>query len=170
MMETVGLVPSATGKPGGKKTGERVSDYVLYGGPFYHAALALIESGFKLGWIDRLPVRNFSPTPDIYDEQGAPVLSDGDSAIDAPDRSGSKDRESVSGFTQVVGSGLLTGTSAELGCSDHSEAGSEFLPIQPTVSQPTRTRYTCRCDNKVWGKPKLNIRCEDCSQRYEASA
>lgn len=32
-MEALGLMPSDTGKPGGKKTGERMADYVIEGGP-----------------------------------------------------------------------------------------------------------------------------------------
>lgn len=33
-MESVGLMPSSTGAPGGKKTGAKMSDYVIEGGPF----------------------------------------------------------------------------------------------------------------------------------------
>jgi predicted SprT family Zn-dependent metalloprotease len=33
-MENVGLMPSSTGKPGGNKTGAKMSDYVIEGGPF----------------------------------------------------------------------------------------------------------------------------------------
>jgi hypothetical protein len=33
-MESVGLMPSSTGKPGGNKTGAKMSDYVIEGGPF----------------------------------------------------------------------------------------------------------------------------------------
>lgn len=33
-MQSIGLIPSDTGKPGGKKTGQRMSDYVEQGGVF----------------------------------------------------------------------------------------------------------------------------------------
>jgi len=33
-METIGLMPSATGKEGGKKTGQKMSDYIIQGGIF----------------------------------------------------------------------------------------------------------------------------------------
>jgi predicted SprT family Zn-dependent metalloprotease len=39
-MESVGLMPSSTGKPGGNKTGAKMSDYVIEGGPF---AVAFVE-------------------------------------------------------------------------------------------------------------------------------
>jgi predicted SprT family Zn-dependent metalloprotease len=34
MMEEVGLIPSSTGKPGGKRTGQKVSHYVVADGPY----------------------------------------------------------------------------------------------------------------------------------------
>lgn len=37
-MESVGLVPSHTGEPGGKRTGFRMSHFILENGPFNHAA------------------------------------------------------------------------------------------------------------------------------------
>jgi hypothetical protein len=36
-MESVGLMPSNTGQPGGKKTGQSMSHYILAGGPFENA-------------------------------------------------------------------------------------------------------------------------------------
>jgi hypothetical protein len=39
-MESVGLMPSDTGKPGGKRTGAHVSDYILEDGPFIRACAA----------------------------------------------------------------------------------------------------------------------------------
>lgn len=33
-MESLGLIPSATGEPGGKQTGKRVTHYIEIGGPF----------------------------------------------------------------------------------------------------------------------------------------
>jgi len=34
-MESIGLMPSDTGEPGGKRTGQRMSDYPIEGGAFY---------------------------------------------------------------------------------------------------------------------------------------
>jgi len=36
-MEAVGLMPSATGEPGGKKTGQQMTHYIIEGGPFARA-------------------------------------------------------------------------------------------------------------------------------------
>jgi len=40
MMHAVGLMPSNTGKPGGKQTGQTVSHYIVTGGPFVSLALS----------------------------------------------------------------------------------------------------------------------------------
>jgi len=49
-METIGLMPSTTGADGGKRTGQRVTHYIIDGGPFDVAADNLLNSGFKLKW------------------------------------------------------------------------------------------------------------------------
>jgi predicted SprT family Zn-dependent metalloprotease len=36
-MESIGLMPSNTGKPGGSKTGQQMNDYVIHNGPFRQA-------------------------------------------------------------------------------------------------------------------------------------
>jgi hypothetical protein len=52
-MQEIGLMPSSTGQPGGKTTGQHMGDYVIAGGPFAKAAKALKAQGFKLAWYDR---------------------------------------------------------------------------------------------------------------------
>jgi hypothetical protein len=42
-MESIGLMPSSTGKPGGKRTGQQMSDYVIAGGRFDLALKAMPE-------------------------------------------------------------------------------------------------------------------------------
>jgi predicted SprT family Zn-dependent metalloprotease len=56
-MESIGLMPSDTGKEGGKKLGEKMADYVIEGGQFEASANKLIESNFGITWKDRLPNR-----------------------------------------------------------------------------------------------------------------
>ena len=50
MMESIGLMPSATGQPGGLKTGERVSHYILTDGLFNHVVQELCMAGLHLNW------------------------------------------------------------------------------------------------------------------------
>ena len=50
MMEAVGLIPSSTGKPGGKKTGQHMSHYIAEAGPFDRACRSLLAKGGALSW------------------------------------------------------------------------------------------------------------------------
>jgi hypothetical protein len=52
---SIGLMPSDTGKPGGKITGQKMSDYPIEGGLFLQASESLLSSDFKLSWYDRFP-------------------------------------------------------------------------------------------------------------------
>jgi predicted SprT family Zn-dependent metalloprotease len=52
-MDRLGLIPSSTGEPGGKRTGQRVSHYIVEGGAFDKACDVLLTEGFHLGWQSR---------------------------------------------------------------------------------------------------------------------
>lgn len=52
-MIAIGLMPSSTGKPGGAKTGQKMSDYPLSGGKFLDACEALATEGVALTWLDQ---------------------------------------------------------------------------------------------------------------------
>jgi hypothetical protein len=47
-MEDIGLMPSSTGQPGGKRTGRLVSHYIIDDGPFKKHCDAIIKTGFTL--------------------------------------------------------------------------------------------------------------------------
>jgi hypothetical protein len=49
-MESLGLMPSSTAAPGGKRTGDRVSHYICEGGPFARAFAAMPQA-FLLPWL-----------------------------------------------------------------------------------------------------------------------
>lgn len=52
-MESIGLVPSHTGQPGGRKTGQRMDHYIVPHGPFARAAEKLLATGFRISYYDR---------------------------------------------------------------------------------------------------------------------
>lgn len=52
-MESIGLMPSSTGKPDGKKTGDSMADYAIEGGIFLKVCRDLITEDFKISWYDR---------------------------------------------------------------------------------------------------------------------
>jgi hypothetical protein len=68
-MCSIGLIPSDTGRPGGKQTGEAMGDYTLLDGPFYRACVELEKKGFGLPWLDRWP-RPTSGRRTVFDSEG----------------------------------------------------------------------------------------------------
>lgn len=59
-MESIGLMPSDTGLPGGKRTGRSMSDYIMLNGPFVSSCKSLGKKGVQLPWLDR----HLPATPD----------------------------------------------------------------------------------------------------------
>jgi hypothetical protein len=59
-LESIGVMPSKTGKPEGKRTGERIRGYVVEGGRFELACQKLLTAEFELSWADRFPARHVS--------------------------------------------------------------------------------------------------------------
>ena len=54
-MESIGLMPSDTHQPGGKRTGEHMGHYILEDGLFLWAAERLLQTEFSIGWYDVYP-------------------------------------------------------------------------------------------------------------------
>lgn len=52
-METAGLMPSATGLPGGPRVGQKVTHYIVAGGPFDAACQELLVGGVRIEWQSR---------------------------------------------------------------------------------------------------------------------
>ncbi len=52
-MESIGLMPSSTGKEGGAKTGDCMADYIIPGGDFEKCCNDLLTSDFRISWADR---------------------------------------------------------------------------------------------------------------------
>jgi predicted SprT family Zn-dependent metalloprotease len=55
-MERIGLIPSSTGKEGGKRTGDHVRHFIKPGGAFALAVEKLLATGFTLTWRE-VPVK-----------------------------------------------------------------------------------------------------------------
>ena len=51
-MIAIGLYPSDTGAPGGRETGYHMTHYIVENGPFDVACQQLLESGFRLSWVE----------------------------------------------------------------------------------------------------------------------
>ena len=68
MMKDIGLIPSDTGKVGGKETGDTVSHYIEPGGRFERVVGRLLATGFEITWIDDTGKK--SPPPDGNGTEG----------------------------------------------------------------------------------------------------
>jgi hypothetical protein len=51
-MRSIGLIPTDTGAPGGRETGQHVSHYIEAGGSFDHACVELLSLGFTLPYVE----------------------------------------------------------------------------------------------------------------------
>lgn len=71
-MESVGLVPSHTGEPGGRKTGDQMTHYIKPARPFDLSCKKLLTVQFTLSWFDRFPP--VQPTT-VLDDNGDDGLS-----------------------------------------------------------------------------------------------
>ncbi len=60
-MIAVGLMPSHTGRPGGRRTGYRMSHYVIERGPFDLACRELLIAGERINWRDAQARFSLSP-------------------------------------------------------------------------------------------------------------
>ena len=160
-MISTGLMPSSTGEPGGKITGQHMGDYIIEDGAFLAAFNDLASNKqFQLAWIDRksLP-RLFEPVIANPDD---PVPSE--TALPA-------DVQDLMTNTPEWSEEPLGTLQAHL-LEPHHAVYSELMPDNfietETPARKTRYRYICYgCQVKVYGKPGLNIRCDDCNQLFE---
>lgn len=149
-MQSIGLMPSSTGAPGGRRTGDHMGDYMIAGGKFDLACQALLGDAFKISWYDRFPpaeaivalqhVRGAASSPR---EQGGCVPPSGTS---------SQAGASLAVQHQVVQSNLVATTASAA-----------------PLNKSNRLRYACSCSTYIWGKPGLRIQCLDCQTHFETS-
>jgi len=137
LMEAIGLMPSSSGKPGGKRTGDKMSHYIIEGGLFEQACNELLTEEFTLSWADRFPPIDAMP----LEVKGPGVLGKPDEGEDEEE-----------GPIYPIDPG------PEGGQGDDEEM---YLPT-PT-STGNRVKYKCNiCLCSVWGKPGLKILCGTC--------
>ena len=68
-MEKVGLMPSDTGYPGGRRIGAPMTHYIIKGGEFEANCRELIESGWKLEWHAPTPTIGNATLPRVNDSK-----------------------------------------------------------------------------------------------------
>lgn len=150
-LESLGLMPSSTGRPGGRRTGDMMADYAMAGGPFLAACDALLTTRFQLSWYDRFPAiehvvtGQWSMATQIQGMQGTqPPMS------------------AVPALAEAV---RPVGTSVAVAGSTTGE-----MAVQP-ANKSLRVKYRCggcAAPVNVWGKPGLNLICGECQQSFAA--
>ncbi len=141
-MESIGLMPSNTGEPGGKKTGQQMMEYVIEKGLFHIETINLINQDiFKKLWFDR-----------------------GGSGVEVFIEELEEQINPNFGTERVI---LNTSRQIPIAPSIFSEGPAT---ISQNYSSPDKLKikYSCPiCEFNVWGKPGLNIRCNECKSDYE---
>lgn len=85
-METVGLIPSDTAEFGGRKTGYRMSHYILEGGLFDRAADYLLDQEFRLSWGSAAPRKaSVKPSNTHGDDTATPIPNKGKVKLSCPE-------------------------------------------------------------------------------------
>jgi len=136
-MEAIGLMPSSTGKPGGKRTGDCMADYAIEGGRFLLACADLVTREFRLSWYDRFPASELV---------AAGKLSEG------------------MHLSAAVGGGS---TPAQSLLVQASLVVQPTVGASAAVNKSNRVKFTCDCGQNIWGKPSLRIICMDCSAQFK---
>ncbi|KFJ12801.1 sprT-like family protein [Delftia acidovorans] len=146
-METIGLMPSSTGRPGGKRTGDMMADYAIAGGPFLRACEQLLTDSFQISWYDRFPAIEH-------------VLSG--------QWSMATQLQGMAGTTPPMATvPALAQSVRPVGQTVATAAGG------PDTAQPlnksNRIKYSCTgCTDQisVWGKPGLKLICGECHAAF----
>ncbi len=138
-MESIGLMPSDTGKPGGRRTGQYMADYVIEGGLFMQATEELLRSDFRFAWQESRPLRRPVPQTFIPPSWAAHLEA-------AELLQGDDEDEGAS----LVGA-LFTPIPTAPGVSEEA---------QPEKPKQTRQKFVCpACKAAAWGSPHLNLAC-----------
>jgi predicted SprT family Zn-dependent metalloprotease len=131
-MERVGLMPSNTGQPGGKKVGEKMSHYIIAGGAFDTACSELLTTQFNLSWMDRHPA--------IIDQSPVPPETAAAAGMQLPGPEEVAEVEAAGKFVASV--------------------ATEGEGKKRRTDGSNRVKYRCpSCQTQVWGKPALMILC-----------
>lgn len=158
-MESIGLMPSSTGRPGGKRTGQKMADYPIKGGPFYLQCIVFSQMGYKLPFYDR-----YAKTESCQVRHNE-IVSD---AL----------MESV---TAAIAEAVPETEQIETVCTPEELAEAEASLMRPFAEQfdidaaeleaarekealaKRKSVYVCQsCGDRAWGKPTLDLWCGKC--------
>jgi hypothetical protein len=138
-MKEVGLIPSNTALPGGKTTGRTMSHYIEPDGQFIKACRDVVNSGFKIEWLDR-----HAPRPEAYTDDHQKKLREAGVAVEV----------SVAPVRELPS--LPNGASL-------------VVPPAPKKEATRVRYHCQECDVKAWAAPDTPIVCGNCQKTLLAS-
>ncbi|MGU3626902.1 SprT-like domain-containing protein [Comamonas sp. C24C] len=148
-MESIGLMPSSTGQPGGARTGDCMADYAVEGGRFLAACKELLTANFTLSWYDRFPSADH---------------------VIAGQASMANHIQCIQGTKPPMASiPALAEAVKPTGLAVAATAGEDGLLTTPP-NKSNRVKYSCSgCKDtvSVWGKPGLKLICGACRHNFE---
>jgi len=156
-MESLGLSPSSTGLPGGKRTGQHVTHYIVAGGAFDQSCAELIDQGYIIDWFDRHTATSALNTQFVHSPDGAPAAIHVAMGIDSGNQGQDEEGGDENPTHSVVPQRCLGAQVASQ--LERPQEG------QQAIDRSNRLRYSCpQCGVNAWGKPDLNLVCGDCTQ------
>ncbi len=144
-MESIGLMPSSTGQPGGAKTGDCMADYAMANGRFVGACEALITQSFQLSWFDRFP------------DASQLAYASNSFSITMPENCGGG-ASNILVSNEDISSNIVSRPIKPIG-----------LSTSDAKNKSNRIKYSCNCKNSVWGRPKLLMLCLECNTKFTES-
>jgi hypothetical protein len=149
-MESLGLMPSSTGKPGGRRTGDHMGDYAVEGGAFLAACAELLTESFTLSWYDRFPDSvHVAYGQESMGQALPPAVGGGQAPV----------QQNTALATAVVTPSVGAGF-----------PGGPRQGLPGAMNRSNRIKYRCAggCGVNVWGKPGLAILCGTCNAPFAA--
>lgn len=162
-MEEIGLIPSSTGRPGGARTGQVMSDYIDPEGRFAVVCARLVATGFRVSWYDRVvpAIPQHPPQPTVIEQLAAQMRNAENRIAREP-----VPLEGDTNWTELPGAVLDEASIVPL---EHRE-----LEVRPgaaaagLVPNSNRVKYTCSSgEHNVWGRPGLRLACLDCGGQFD---
>ncbi len=181
-MESVGLITTTTGYPGGERVGERMTHYIAEDGEFIETTRELLKTRFGILWYDRYPNQYMLRPPAQVDVENAEqrqtqIKEDHKKALEDQGKTlsnrGRKKQEVIkvepaavsmpaimidTPLTQSVETDIVN---QEPVMTDVSNVVAKLIRRQEAKAKAgKRVKYSCpSCQDSVWGKPEMSLIC-----------
>lgn len=146
-MESIGLMPSDTGRIGGKKTGQNMGDYPIAGGRFMAVSNELHSQGFIVAWYDRFKPKNTTNQGMLNDKTFAEtfIYDAADELLSIPY--------------------LIDNEVNQPEVKDQSLAVLQQIEIKEKPIS-SKNKFSCSCGENLWAKATLQAVCKKCNTDF----